>query len=119
MVLLFLLENGSSPIISLPQFSKSFWTSGFMVFEMNSRFLSADRPGAANAKTNTCKNRAAEKIFFMKLLYSYFLLKPIPVEGRLTALPMAEQGEITPLLVWQSTCQHKRLKFSEQNFRSV
>jgi hypothetical protein len=55
----------------------------------------------------------------MKLLYSYFLLKPIPVEGRLTALPMAEQGEITPLLVWQSTCQHKRLKFSEQNFRSV
>src|SRR4030095_7983986 len=72
MVSLFLLENGSTPINSLPQFSKSFWTSEFIVFEMNSRLSSADRPGAISTTTNTCKNRAAEKIFFMN--YSIFIL---------------------------------------------
>src|SRR5215475_12446399 len=65
MILLFLLENGSAPIISLPQFSKSFWTSAFIVFEMNSRFSSAHRAGVNSAQTNSCKTSAVEKIFFM------------------------------------------------------
>src|SRR5262250_3764710 len=65
MILLFLLENGSAPIISLPQFSKSFWTSTFIVFEMNSRFSSAHRAGVNSAQTNSCKTSAVEKIFFM------------------------------------------------------
>src|SRR4249920_1266663 len=72
MILLFLLENGSAPIISLPQFSKSFCTSEFMVFEMNSRLSSARRPGAISASTNSCENRAAEKSFFMN--YSILFL---------------------------------------------
>src|SRR5262250_2968048 len=65
MTLLSLLENGSAPIISLPQFSKSFWTSKFIVFEMNSRFSSAHRAGVNSAQTNSCKTSAVEKIFFM------------------------------------------------------
>jgi hypothetical protein len=78
--LLFLLENGSAPIISLPQFSKSFWTSEFIVFEMNSRLSSAHRPGTISVNTNTCKNRAAEKILFTN--YSIlFLLRPSRLKG--------------------------------------
>src|SRR4029453_2841900 len=73
MVLLFLLENGSTPINSLPQFSKSFWTSEFIVFEMNSRLSSAHRPGTISANTDSCKNRAAKKSFFMTYSILIFL----------------------------------------------
>jgi len=74
MILLFLLENGSVPIISLPELFQSFWTSEFIVFEMNSRLSSAYRPGVIGADTNNCTKRAAEKIFFM---YFYFFFKAI------------------------------------------
>src|SRR6478672_314393 len=65
MLSLFLLENGSALINSLPQFSKSFWTSEFIVFEMNSRLSSVRRPGAVSVDTSSGKNRAAKKSFFM------------------------------------------------------
>src|SRR5215510_80152 len=70
MILLFLLENGSVPIISLPELFQSFWTSEFIVFEMNSRLSSAYRPGVIGADTNNCIKRAAEKIFFMNFYSS-------------------------------------------------
>ena len=74
MISLFLLENGSVPIISLPELFQSFWTSEFIVFEMNSRLSSAYRPGVIGADTNNCTKRAAEKIFFMNF---YFFFKAI------------------------------------------
>jgi len=69
-----LLENGSVPIISLPELFQSFWTSEFIVFEMNSRLSSAYRPGVIGANTSNFIIRAAEKIFFMN---SYFFFKAI------------------------------------------
>jgi hypothetical protein len=77
MVLLFLLENGSAPINSLPELLKSFRTSEFIVFEMNSRLSFAYRPGVINPKTKSCRNSAAEKMFFMSNSTIIFLfLRP-------------------------------------------
>src|SRR4029434_5083181 len=75
MTLLFLLENGSSPIVSLPEFFKSFWTSEFIVFEMNSRISSARGPGAISANTDSCKNRAQTNSVFIGYLYFWVFFK--------------------------------------------
>ena len=95
MILLFLLENGSVPIISLPELFQSFWTSEFIVFEMNSRLSSAYRSGVIGANTNNCTKRAAEKIFSMNF---YFFFRPSRLKGdwRRTevALPMAGRDKV-------------------------
>src|SRR4029077_7071792 len=102
-------------------FSKSFWTSEFIFFEMNSRLSSVLRPGAISVNTSSGKNRVARKSFFMT--YSIYFLRP----SRLRPTDPAQksvflwQGKVKPTLfeIGNPHARESGVKFSEQAFHSV